>query len=178
METKEVVEVVKSIMGSNKVLEISLSDQRLFGIIGSLYSAVCRLEMSRMGIGIDFKNEHSVILKNVGISEKNKDGLNVAPVKPSKPRISQYPDTAAGMHVLADDMTKYEKDMEEYRVAKSRYEEQEKKNRENYKCAVLYDAGLTGHPEADQVWEFAMNERDYGGDSFAQFVSDLAQLVL
>jgi hypothetical protein len=177
MQTKEVVDIVKSIMGSNEVLDLSLSDPRLVGVKGEIYSAASRFEMSRMGLGISFSNENTVTLKKFDTTDKNKDEMNKAPVKPMKPRISQYPDTAAGMHLLADDMTKYEKDMGEYSFKKSRYEEQEKKNRENYKAAVLADAGLYGHLKAEKIWTFAMREREYGTDGFAQFVDELADLV-
>ena len=105
---------------------------------------------------------------------RNKD----YPSKPEKPYLKRGTETAATVREYADALAAWETSMVEYNRLITIFNTKQRELDAKFKVDVLAEYGLTGHPKANDVFEFAWNEGHSSGYSEVElWVAKLANFV-
>jgi len=100
-------------------------------------------------------------------------------VRPCKPVLQDYRDrTPADVRRYADALEVYEKEMIEYQTKLTQIKDQEHKLLLQFKKDALEEYGLSKHPKADAIFDFAKRHGHSDGlHSVCYWLEELAELV-
>lgn len=101
------------------------------------------------------------------------------PANPTRPLPILRKGTAKDAQAFADAMVKYEADMAKYKAQKAEWMKEDNRLREKFKVDALAEVGLTNHPKADKIFQYAWNnEHSSGYSDVYHMLEELAGLFI